>query len=84
MGVVVIAGIAVAQQAKPPNPRSVSTTIDRMTAAGKSQREIATYVFDTHGCRSCHTTGEDGKLGFTGRGKQVGRDFEGCVTCCPP
>ena len=28
-----------------------------MIAAGKSQPELAQYVFNTHGCKSCHTMG---------------------------
>lgn len=55
-------------------------TLDKMTAAGKSQREIAQYVFDTHGCKSCHVAGSDRKLGFTEKGKQIGKGFEGCIS----
>ncbi|HYM12028.1 MAG TPA: hypothetical protein VEU62_14940 [Bryobacterales bacterium] len=56
-----------------------SAALDRMIAAGKSQRELARYVFDAHGCKSCHTMGREGKLGFTERGKQAAQDFEGCI-----
>ena len=78
---------ALAQQAQAPpkaapSRPSAQTTIaalDRMAAAGKSQQEIAQYVFETHGCRSCHTVGQDGKLGFTEKGKQLGRGSEGCI-----
>ena len=56
-----------------------SATLDRMVAAGKSQQELATYVFDTHGCKSCHTIGHDGKLGFTEKGKERAQGFEGCI-----
>jgi len=56
------------------------TTFDRMVAAGKSQQELARYIFDKHGCKSCHTVGENGKLGFTERGKQIGKGFEGCIS----
>ena len=42
--------------------------------------ELAKYVFDHHGCNSCHTLGANGKLGFTERGKQVGKGFEGCIS----
>ena len=54
--------------------------LDKMEAAGKSQREIAQYVFDTHGCKSCHVAGQDGKLGFTEKGKQISKGFEGCIS----
>jgi hypothetical protein len=50
-----------------------------MIAAHKSQQELAQYVFDTHRCKSCHTVGQNGKLGFTSRGQQVGKGFEGCI-----
>jgi hypothetical protein len=50
-----------------------------MTAAGQSQRKIARYVFDTHGCKSCHVAGQDGKLGLTEKGRQISKGFEGCI-----
>ena len=56
-----------------------SAELDRMIAAGKTPRELAKYVFDTHGCKSCHTIGDDGKLGYTERGKERAKGFEGCI-----
>ena len=56
-----------------------NATLDRMIADGKSPRELAQYVFDTHGCKKCHTIGRDGKLGFTELGKQRATGFEGCI-----
>ena len=53
--------------------------LDRMIAAGASSRELAQYVFDTHGCKNCHTVGQDGKLGFTAKGKERAQGFEGCI-----
>jgi hypothetical protein len=50
-----------------------------MAAAGKSKKELAQYVFDNHGCNGCHTAGQDGKLGFTQKGKQLSAGFEGCI-----
>src|SRR5256885_755702 len=47
--------------------------------ARMSSDELAKYVFDHHGCNNCHTFGANGKLGFTERGKQVGKGFEGCI-----
>jgi len=41
--------------------------------------ELAKYIFEHHGCGSCHTMGANGKLGYTERGKQVGKGFLGCV-----
>jgi parallel beta-helix repeat protein len=62
-----------------PSPRQTAATLDRMIAAGASSKELAQYVFDTHGCKSCHTTGQDGKLGFTAKGKERAEGFEGCI-----
>jgi hypothetical protein len=56
------------------------TTLDQMIAAGKSQRELAQYLFDTHGCRTCHTIGSEGKLGFTKLGEERAQGFEGCIS----
>jgi cytochrome c551/c552 len=45
-----------------------------------SSDELAHYIFEHHGCNNCHTLGANGKLGFTERGKQVGKGFEGCIS----
>lgn len=66
-------------QSKQPSPASTSATLDKMIAAKKSQKQLAQYVFDTHGCNRCHTVGENGKLGFTERGKTLTNGFEGCI-----
>lgn len=72
-----------AQQGSAPNdktsPEAPSATLDRMVAVGKNPQELARYVFDTHGCRGCHTIGHDGKLGYTEKGKQRAAGFEGCI-----
>ena len=57
-----------------------SAALDRMIAAGKSQHELAKYVFDNHGCKECHTIGSEGKLGFTAKGKERTQGFEGCIS----
>jgi cytochrome c551/c552 len=57
-----------------------SSKLDRMIASGKSQQELAQYVFETHGCKSCHTVGDNGKLGLTEKGKERARGFEGCIS----
>jgi hypothetical protein len=54
--------------------------LDRMVAEGKSQRDLARYVFNTHGCKSCHSMGQSGKLGFTEKGKERAKGFEGCIS----
>jgi hypothetical protein len=62
-----------------PSPPQTAAALDRMIAAHRTQQELAQYVFDTHGCKSCHTVGQNGKLGFTSRGQQVAGSFEGCI-----
>jgi hypothetical protein len=48
--------------------------------SSKSPDELAAYVFEHHHCDNCHTLGQGGKLGFTDRGKEVGKNFEGCIS----
>lgn len=54
--------------------------LDRMIAAGKSRQELAQYIFNTHGCKSCHIMGRNSKLGFTEKGKERAKGFEGCIS----
>jgi len=61
------------------DPKTTISALDKMSAAGKSQKELAQYVFENHGCTGCHTAGANGKLGFTARGKQLSSGFEGCI-----
>lgn len=72
-----LCGALIAAQA---SAQSSTPALDRMISAGKSQREVAQYLFDTHGCKDCHTTGQDGKLGLTKRGEQRAQGFEGCIS----
>jgi cytochrome c2 len=72
-------GALLLAQQKPPSPETTSAALDKMIAAKKSQKELAQYMFDTHGCKTCHTVGEGGKLGFTEKGKQLTNGFEGCI-----
>src|SRR5437868_2453790 len=60
--------------------QSPTPGLDRVIAAGKSQRELAQYLFDTHGCKTCHTIGREGKLGLTREGEQRAQGFEGCIS----
>lgn len=79
-------GAALSQQtadvpaAKSQRTAASSAALDRMIAAGKSQRELAQYLFDTHGCKDCHTIGSEGRLGFTAKGKERSQGFEGCIS----
>ncbi len=61
-----------------PSAASIAA-LNRMIAAGKSQRELAQHLFDTHGCKECHTIGSEGRLGFTPKGKDRAQGFEGCI-----
>jgi cytochrome c2 len=76
LAVLFVSGIALLAQ-KPAGQEQA--TLDRMTAAGKSPQELAKYVFDTHGCKTCHVIGHEGKLGYTEKGKQRAKGFEGCI-----
>lgn len=50
-----------------------------MIAAKASPKALAQYVFDTHGCKTCHTIGQDGTLGYTALGKERSKNFDGCI-----
>ena len=58
-----------------PAAQQTAGKLDQMIAAGASPKELTQYVFDTHGCKNCHTIGHDGKLGFTTKGKECHRVF---------
>ena len=72
-------GERLSAQQKQPSAQATSAALDKMIAAKKSQKELCQYVFDSHGCKTCHTAGENGKLGYTEKGKQLTTGFEGCV-----
>src|SRR5579864_7692085 len=77
---VATAAIAVLAQNQNEKASAPDAALDRMIAAGKNPQELAQYVFDTHGCKSCHTVGHDGKLGFTEKGQERAKGFEGCIS----
>ena len=60
--------------------QSPTAALDRMIAAGKSRRELAQDLFDSHGCKDCHTIGQESKLGFTKKGEVRAQGFEGCIS----
>lgn len=68
-----------AQSSKASTAASPNTLTDAQMSKMNSD-ELAHYVFEHHGCNNCHTLGANGKLGFTERGKQVGKGFEGCIS----
>ena len=68
---------------QPPQSSATSNSTNTLTDAQMSKMssdELAHYVFEHHACNTCHTMGANGKLGFTDRGKQVGKGFEGCIS----
>lgn len=69
-----LAAEAHAQTAPSAKPLSQSQ-MARMTP-----NDLAKYVFENHGCKNCHTLGNNGKFGFTERGRTVGKGFEGCIS----
>jgi cytochrome c551/c552 len=66
--------------AKPAQSASSKKELSEAEMSHMSPNELAKYVFEHHGCDSCHTMGSNGKLGYTERGKQVGKGFIGCVS----
>jgi|HubBroStandDraft_6_1064221.scaffolds.fasta_scaffold663942_2 cytochrome c551/c552 len=68
----------------PPAPAQAQTNTKNEISEAEMSRmnsdQLAKYVFDHHGCSGCHTLGANGKLGYTERGKQVGKGFIGCVS----
>lgn len=72
-----------AQSSNSPTAASATSNKTMLTDAQMSKMtsdELAHYVFEHHGCNNCHTLGANGKLGFTERGTQVGKGFEGCIS----
>jgi cytochrome c551/c552 len=65
---------------KPAQTASSKKELSEAEMSHMSPGELATYIFEHHGCDSCHTMGSNGKLGYTERGKQVGKGFIGCVS----
>lgn len=72
------AGSPSAQSSKASSSAAPNRLTDAQMAKMSSD-ELAHYIFEHHGCNSCHTLGANGKLGFTERGQQVGKGFEGCI-----
>jgi len=45
-----------------------------------SSRQLAAYVFENHGCKTCHTPGKHGKFSLTDHGKEVSMSSLGCIS----
>jgi cytochrome c2 len=71
---------AQASQSQAQDTRSPSKSHGDVDLSSKSPDELAAYVFEHHHCDTCHTLGKGGKLGFNDRGKEVGKNFEGCIS----
>jgi len=72
-----------AQPTPPPKAVSSGSSTKALTDAQMSQMssdDLASYVFQQHGCKNCHTLGKAGKLGLTDQGIEVGKNYEGCVS----
>jgi len=72
-----------AQPASLPNASASGTPSQNLTdaqVARMSPDELAHYVFEQHGCNTCHMLGANGKLLFTERGLKLATGFEGCVS----
>ncbi len=75
--VFILAGITYWQR-RPPIEVNPPTTLLEYDAEGKSPREIAKWIYDNHGCVSCHTLTSTGLFGLTPQGQARAEDFEGC------
>jgi cytochrome c551/c552 len=73
-----IASPHLAQSPKTGAAAPPGNTLSDAQIARMSSDELAKYLFDNHGCRTCHTLTANGTLGFTERGKTLGKGFEGC------
>jgi cytochrome c551/c552 len=71
------------QLGQPPKAVSSESSTKALTDAQMSRMssdELAKYLFEQHGCKNCHTLGANGRLGLTERGKEIGKNFEGCIS----
>jgi cytochrome c2 len=59
---------------------SSSKAMSQSEMAKMPPNDLAKYIYENHGCKTCHTLENNGKFGFTERGKTVGKGFEGCIS----
>ena len=71
--------VAASCRQRPDPPPATLAQLAKVTAA-KSAHEIATYIFDTYGCKNCHTVASGGKFGYTAMGEQLKNKSEGCIS----
>jgi hypothetical protein len=74
-----VTGFRASAQGGQASAQRADAKLDQMIANHTNPNELARYVFDTRGCKACHTVGHDGKLGFTARGSETAKGFEGCI-----
>ena len=78
----IVAGIIYWQQSAGHDNLSIevaqTTSLLEYDAEGKSPREIAKWIYDNHGCVSCHTLTNTGLFGLNPQGQARAEDFEGC------
>jgi cytochrome c551/c552 len=61
-------------------PPASSKTLSDAEMARMSSADLTSYVFNHDGCTNCHTLAAHGKLGYTERGQQLAKGFEGCIS----
>ena len=77
IGCAIAGGLAAEAQAQ---SASSSKAISQSEMAKMAPNDLAKYIYENHGCKTCHTLENNGKFGFTERGKTVGKGFEGCIS----
>jgi cytochrome c551/c552 len=88
LGCIVTVSLAVLSPRLMAAPRSQKTAAPSVSSKPLSDAQIARmsptdltkYVFENHGCNTCHTLSADWQLSFTDRGKQLSKGFEGCAS----
>lgn len=69
-----------APQSQKATVASSSRTLSEAEMARMNSDDLTRYVFDHHGCNTCHTLHANWQVGFTDRGKQLAKGFEGCAS----
>ena len=82
VSVSIVAGIVYWQRSIGPENLSKEvahpTSLLEYDVEGKNPREIASWIYNNHGCVTCHTLTNTGLFGLTPLGKERAEGFEGC------
>ncbi len=82
VSVSIVAGLISCQQNPSPDNPSIEaaqpTSLLDFDEEGKSPQEIAKWIYDNHGCVTCHTLTNTGLFGLTPLGQERAEGFEGC------